>query len=140
VVHLPELLEKYSDRVEFLFVYTREIGMAMATHRHELPEALSDLAEPAGAPPGSRFRLAERIRAGMKHFGLRLPCLLDNEECDVQNQYGAIPKRLIIVDTDGRIVLDSGKAPIASFPWNEVTDWLDHYGESVSLQSAQTAS
>jgi hypothetical protein len=136
VVHLPELIEKYGERVEFLFVYTKELAMAMGTHIHQLPEALRGLDEPSGSPPGSRFRLAERVRAGKKHFGLQLPCLLDNEQCDVQTQYGANPKRLIIVDESGRIALDSGNIPIESFPWQAVTDWLDDYGESVSQPSA----
>jgi hypothetical protein len=47
-------------------------------------------------------------------------------------QWGVHPKRLVVVDTEGRIDLDSGRAPTAPFPWKEVTDWLDHYGESVS--------
>jgi hypothetical protein len=137
VVHLPEMLDKYGDRAEFLFVYTQELGMSMATHSHQLPESLRDLAEPPEAPRGSRLRLTERVRAGKKHFNLQLPCLLDNEQCDVQTLYGANPKRLVIVDSAGRIALDSGTVPSASFPWKEVADWLDHHGGSASLQSAE---
>lgn len=111
--------------------------MAMATHSHHLPEELEEFAEPPGALPGSRLRLEQRVRAGKKLFGLRLPCLLDSEQCEVQKLYNAAPKRLLIVDQSGRIALDSGNLPTNAFPWNKVTDWLDRYGESVSPRPAQ---
>ena len=137
MVHLPELIEKYDDRAEFLFVYTSEMTMTMAMHSHQLPKELEEFAEPPGAPPGSRLRLEHRVRAGKKLFGLRLPCLLDNEQYEVQKLYNAGPKRLLIVDQSGRIALDSGNLPMNAFPWKKITDWLDHYGESDSPRPAQ---
>lgn len=132
MVHLPELLENYGDLAEFLFIYTDETGTAMATHDHQLPQEIEQFAEPAGAPRGSRLRLEERVRAGMKHFGLRMPFLLDTERRKARSLYGANSKRLLIVDPAGRIAVDSGNVPSHDFPWQEITDWLDHYGESVS--------
>ena len=137
VVHLPELFEKYSDRAQFLLVYGGEWGMLRGTHSHPLPEAISDFDELAGVGPGSRRRLAERVRAGKKHFGLKMTFLLDDEQCQAQSAFVAFPKRLIIVDADGRIALDSGRKPTAPFPWKEVTDWLDHYGNSASEPAAE---
>jgi hypothetical protein len=137
VVHLPELLEKYCNIAEFLFVYTDEMRATTATQDHHLPAELEEFAEPPGTPPGSRLRLEPRVRAGLKLFGLSLPCLLDNEQREVQRLYSGGPKRLFIVDRDGRIALDSGNLPRNAFPWKEITNWLDHYGESVSPLPAQ---
>lgn len=131
MVHLPELVEKYSERADFLFVYSGELGMSAALH-HELPEALSAFAEPPNAPVGSQRLLEQRVRAGRKYFDLRMPCLLDSAQGVVQKLYGADPKRLLIVDPTGRIALDSGNTPSLNFPWKEITNWLDHYSEPVS--------
>lgn len=140
MVHLPKLIEKYGERAEFLFVYNQEMGMTMATYRHQLPEELEEFDEPPGAPSGSRLRLEQRVRAGKKLFGLHLPCLLDNTLHEVQKLYNAFPKRLLIVDPAGRIALDSGNKPMNAFPWEEVTDWLDNYRESVSPRSTPKSS
>ncbi|HTU90187.1 MAG TPA: hypothetical protein VMF69_08950 [Gemmataceae bacterium] len=125
------MIEKYSDCVEFLFVYTGEAGMSPLGPLHQLPAALRPFAEPPGTPRGSRIHLASRVRAGKEHFGLCLLCLLDNEQGVAQKLYNACPKRLLIVDLAGRIVLDSGHRPAFAFPWKEATDWLDHYSESI---------
>ncbi len=109
----------------------------MATHSHQLPEAIEAFAEPPDAPPGSRFRLEERVRAGKKHYGLRMTALIDNEQRDVQTLYGAGPKRLLIVDSSGRIVVDSGNLPTEDFPWERITGWLEGYHTWVSTHSAQ---
>ena len=129
MVHLPKLIEKYSDRAEFLFIYNSEMKKGF---NHQLPEALREFADPPDAPEGSQLFLEQRVRAGMKNFNLRMACLLDNEQGQVQKLYGADPKRLLIVDPNGRIALDSGNMPSEDFPWKEITDWLDHYGEPIS--------
>lgn len=131
MVHLPQFHEKYGDRAQFLFVYVREVGMGMMGH-HPFPEALREFDEPPGAPPGSRLRLKPRVRAGRKHYHLAFPCLIDNEQAEVEKLYSAWPKRVLIVDSTGRIDLDSGNLSSASFPWKALTEWLDRYSESVS--------
>lgn len=130
------MIEKYGDLVEFLFVYTSEMGMARATQSHELPEELREFAEPPGTPPWSRLRLEQRVRAGKELFGLRMSCLIDNEQREVEKLYGSGPNRLLILDPTGRIALDSGNIPMKAFPWKRITDWLDHFGESVSARTA----
>jgi hypothetical protein len=136
VVHLPKLHEKYGDRVQFLFVYVREVRLAMEK-LHAFPEALRPFEEPAGAPLGSRLRLTPRVRAGREHFHLRFPCLIDNEHAEVEALYNAWPARLFIVDAAGRIALDSSDSAPGPFPWAKITDWLDRYGESISPRPAQ---
>lgn len=123
-MHLPELYEKYGDRAQFLFVYVREAGPGMVAH-HPSPQALRKYDEPSGSPPGSRLRLRPRVRAGRRHFHLRFPCLIDNEQGEVETLYSAWPKRMRIVDTAGHIALDSGNFAPGPFPWMQITDWLD---------------
>jgi hypothetical protein len=123
VVRLLRLYEQYGDRAQFLFVYIREAG-------HMFPVRVPELADPPDAPPGFRPHLVHRARAGIRHFNLRFPCLLDNEEEEVQTLYAAFPKRLLVIDPDGRIVVDSGNSPNLPFPWQEMTDWLDSYEPS----------
>ena len=113
------------------------MGMARAAQNHELPEELREFAEPPGAPPWSRLRIEQRVRAGKELFGLRMPCLIDNEQREVEKLYGSGTNRLLIVDPAGRIALDSGNLPWNDFPWKRITDWLDHFGESVSARAAQ---
>jgi hypothetical protein len=125
VVHVRRLHEKYRDRAQFLLVYVSEAG-------HELPSELRPFAEPPGASEGSRLRLLPRVRAGQKHFDLRFPCLVDNEQNEVETLYRAYPSRLILVSSAGRIVLDSG--PLAFDPslFKRVSDWLDRQETSLS--------
>lgn len=118
MVHLRQLHEKYGGRAQFLFIYISEAG-------HEYAEELRPFAEPPGAEEGSRLRLLPRIRAGMKHFDLRFPCLIDNEKDDVETLYRAYPTRLVIVDSAGRIALDSGTISLQSSYWERVSDWFD---------------
>ena len=123
MVHVRQLYEKHGGRAQFLFVYVSEAG-------HELPEELRPFAAPPDAPEGSRQRLQPRVRAGRKHFDLRFPCLIDDEQNQVEMLYRAYPSRLILVDRAGRIALDSG--PLAFDPsfCKRVSDWLDRYETS----------
>jgi hypothetical protein len=130
VVHLRDLHEKYGDRAQFLFVYIREAD-------HELPEPLREIAAAADAPRGSRLRLVPRIRAGMQHFKLRFPCLIDNGHDEVERLYNAFPVRSLVVDSAGRIVIDSGHASAEPFPWKKISDWLDRQSASLSPPSAE---
>ncbi|MHB1424124.1 MAG: hypothetical protein ACYC3I_13185 [Gemmataceae bacterium] len=120
VVHLRQLHEKYGGRAQFLFVYIREAG-------HMFPVSLPEATESDDAPLDPQLHLVNRVRAGIKHFGLRFPCLLDNEHEEIQRRYSAYPKRMLVVDPAGRIVVDSGNSPRTPFPWKETTDWLDRY-------------
>jgi hypothetical protein len=119
VVHLRKLHEQYGDRVQILFVYTRGAG-------HAPPEGLEDLVEDENKPPGQRPILRRLARAGMKHFHLNFPCLLDDAEDSVATLYRAFPKRLLLLDGDGKIVLDSGREPDAAFPWEVIHKWIEH--------------
>jgi hypothetical protein len=99
----------YGKAAQFLFIYVSE-----GPH----PEAFPPL--PGGTP---ETRL-ERVRRGLRHFDVTMPCLLDGSNCVVETAYDAHPRRLLAVDRDGRIGLDLGKGLIRS-PWN--LDALDRW-------------
>jgi hypothetical protein len=120
VVHLCKLHEKYGDRVSFLFVYIREAG-------HAFPVPVEDDAESPDSPEDTRSWMVKRVRAGIRHFGMRFPCLLDNEQAEVQKLYDAYPRRMLVLDPDGHIAVDSGNAPNLLFPWKAITDYLDRF-------------
>lgn len=130
-VRLSELHEQYGNRAQFLLVYIRETGIGMSED-HPFPEALREFEEPPGAPSGSRLRLKPRVRAGLNHFHLRFPCLIDNEQAEVEKLYNAWPRRIMILDKTGRIDLDSGNLPSAPFLMKRISDWFDRQSASPS--------
>lgn len=121
---MRQLHEKHGSHAQLLFVYVSEAG-------HELPAELRPFAEPPGAAEGSRLRLLPRARAGKKHFELRFPCLIDNVLNEAEKLYRAYPSRLILVNSVGRIVLDSGPLAFDLHFCKRVSDWLDRHEESL---------
>ena len=110
MVHLRELHSAYSDRAQFLFVAVSEAG-------HELPPAIRRSVEPAGTagPHETRRRI---LRAGMQHYGLPFPFLVDSEDKEVERLYSAYPERLVLVDEGGRVAWDSRIVPYVSLDWD----------------------
>ena len=47
--------------------------------------------------------------------------------------YNAYPLRLVVVDSDGRIAIDSDFNPSQPFPWKKISDWLDRQSLSFSV-------
>lgn len=129
---MRDLQEKYGGLAQILFVYITDAG-------HEWPEALREIAGPADAPENARVPLVPRIRAGMEYFDLHFPCLLDNEQGEVERLYNAFPLRVLVVDSAGRIAIDSGHVHMLgkAFSWEKITDWLDLYSASLTPQSAE---
>ena len=86
---MNRLYQTYDDSVEFLFVYVRE-----GPHRDMLP--------PAAAAEG----IWEKIARGLDRYKISFPCLMGNRE--IEKAYTPFPERLVILDRDGRIILDAG--------------------------------
>ena len=127
---MRQFFEKHGDRAQFLFVYIYEAP-------HEWPEALRQFAEAPDAPLDSRDRHLSQISAGMKRFDLPFPCLIDNDQDEVATLYNAYPLRLVVVDSDGRIAIDSDFNPSQPFPWKKISDWLDRQSASLSPSYAE---
>lgn len=95
---MPEVKRFYQahqDQAQFMFVYINEAGHGRA----ELDPVLAAL------PQGPNHRV-ERVRQGCEYLSLPLPIVLDTVEETAQRAYDAWPRRLVVVDPDGRIVVD----------------------------------
>ena len=100
-VDLERLHARFKDRVPFLFVYVTE-----APHVNEaLPPPYGGA---AAADPAKAQR--ERIRKGLAHYGLTMPCLEDQGK-EAVTAYGAYPRRLVVVDAQGRVTYDAAVGP-----------------------------
>jgi len=121
VVHLRRLHQAHGDRVEFLFVYIRDAY-------HHVPANLRNF----GAHPDSAER-RQIVREGLEHHQIRFTCLLDNESVKVERLYEGFPKRLFLVDINGRIASDSGNDPSALISWDEIDRWMEQNGRAAEL-------
>lgn len=114
---VKELHQRFGDRAEFLFVYI--------DNNHPEPDLPLDPLDAFEAhPPHTRERLA-RIRAGLKFYDLRFPCVVDTADNQVQKDYEAFPARLLIVDRGGKIAVDTGTVIQSGLNLAEAESWLE---------------
>lgn len=116
MVHLRQLQDICGRRLQIVFVYIRGAG-------HPPEDELKEFVEDERTPTEQRDRLA---RAGMKHYRLQFPCLLDDADDSVCKLYRAYPMRLLLLDKERRIVLDSG-IPMSrgAIPWKQICDYIN---------------
>jgi hypothetical protein len=119
---LRQLHEKYKDRAEFLFVYVQEAP-------HPFPERLRNVTADPNAPMDAPENRLARVRAGLEHFGLAFPCVLDTEDGQALKAYGAYPQRIVLIDKTGRIAQDVGHGLPGGLRLWYVTNWLDKYAD-----------
>src|SRR5262249_50254934 len=73
---------------------------------------------PDGSAPETKLA---HIQRGLRQFDIAMPCLLDGEDKAVEKAYGGFPRRLGIVDRDGRIALDAAKGmPLSAWALHSV--------------------
>lgn len=92
---------------------------------------MKEFVEEGRAPTEQRDRLAH---AGMKHYRLQFPCLLDDAHDSVCKLYRAYPMRLLLLDKEGHFVLDSG-IPMSreAIPWKKIRDYINGSGSVSAL-------
>ncbi len=117
MVHLRELQENYVDRIQIVFVYIREAG-------HETEGELKKVVAEEDRTQGQRHSSLRLAREGMKHYRLSFPCLLDDADETVSRLYRAFPMRLLLIDAEGKIALDSGLPLYGSVPWDKIRNWI----------------
>jgi hypothetical protein len=131
VVHLHQLHKDFGDRVQFLFVAVRDA-------QHSLHPELQHVAEAANSV-GTRAKRQLILQAGMKHYQLSFPCLVDTEEHEVEKQYrGAHPLRIVLVDRQGQRVFDSGPVPYVPLRWDKIDSWVKAQGRSSPALPSET--
>jgi hypothetical protein len=96
---LRRLCEACDGRAEFLFVYISEAPHGSTP----LPRAKRPM--PPSTGEDARMR---RVRWYEEEVGGGLCWLLDGADERVEELYGAWPRRLVIVGTDGRVAFDAG--------------------------------
>lgn len=113
--HLRALHQGYGDRASFLFVYISEAGHSIPEQDEVLKNAglppailrtdsTDDPQEPTETPQARSRRLVTLLH----HYDLRMPCLLDTDQKEVQQAYSAWPQRLVLIDRHGRVAWDGG--------------------------------
>jgi hypothetical protein len=95
---VEHLYQAYKDKMRFLFVQVAAGG---------------HLVRPLDAIPGlSKLAAGERMdraRAVVRALSVTMPSVLDMENQSVQKAYDANPKRMVLVEPDGKIAADSGR-------------------------------
>jgi hypothetical protein len=104
LLRLTRLHHVYHDRAAFYFVYSPE-----GPHRDTFPRL-----------PGEATK--ERIRRGLKHFHLTMPCVFIDDA--VQYVYETFPAHILVVGRDGRIELDLGKPMGPYWHLDQLEFWL----------------
>lgn len=118
---LRDLYASYRDRVQFLMIYIREAhpvdgwwlgggvaGMALKAGRFK---AATDVYDPKTIE--ERRAVAGRCEAALQ-YGIRT--YVDEMDDAVNEAYAAMPTRLYLVGTDGRVVYAGGLGPFGFKP------------------------
>ncbi|TET14294.1 MAG: hypothetical protein E3J81_06955 [Dehalococcoidia bacterium] len=118
---LHDLYEQYHDRVQFIVIYIREahpidgwwlgggvFGLAMKVQRSK---AATDVYDPKTME--ERRQVAARCESALQYG---IPTLVDEIDDPVNRAYAAIPTRLYLVGTDGRVVYAGGLGPFGFKP------------------------
>ena len=115
---LDHLYQQFKEHADFLGVYIEEAG-------HDIPGLEYMLEENSLAEPDALPNHLPAIRKALSQQHLTFPWVIDRSDHAVEKDYMAWPRRLLIVDRDGRIAMDLGHG-FAKGQWNleEVAAWL----------------
>ena len=118
---LHDLYQQYHDRVQFIVIYIREahpvdgwwlgggvFGLAMKVRRSK---AATDVYDPKTME--ERRQVAARCESALQYG---IPTLVDEIDDPVNRAYAAIPTRLYLIGTDGRVVYAGGLGPFGFKP------------------------
>jgi len=98
--------ERWRDRVEFLVVYIREAhpeeGWVITPNRDE-DIRISD-------PTTSEERVEVATACALR-LKIRMPVVVDEIDDQIASAYGALPDRLYLIDSDGRVAFQSERGP-----------------------------
>ena len=112
---MKQLIERYSDRVQFVFVYVLEA--------HPTDGWNTDSNRAAGvmyAQPISLEDRAEVAHDWRKAYGFRNPVVLDWPDNRINADYAGEPERLYVLDSDGTVTFKSEQGPYYD---SHLEDW-----------------
>lgn len=110
-MRLQELHRQYGDRVEFLVVYIQEAHPTDGWQLDINVQEHVEFAQPATLE--ERQHVAESCAL---HLDLSIPTVVDDMENSTDVAYSALPDRLYLIGTDGKIVYRSGPGPMGFKP------------------------
>lgn len=103
---LNEIYDQYRDRVAFFCIYIQE------AHPEDEWQVLPNISEGVVyTQPKTEGERAAVAEACVLHLNLRMPMLLDEMNNAVDSAYAALPERLYVIDTEGRICYRSEPGP-----------------------------
>ena len=118
---LHDLYERYHDRVQFIVIYIREahpvdgwwlgggvFGLVMKVQRSKAATDVYD-----SKTMEERRQVAARCESALQYG---IPTLVDEIDDPVNRAYAAIPTRLYLIGTDGRVVYAGGLGPFGFKP------------------------
>lgn len=118
---LHDLYEQYNDKVQFILIYLREahpidgwwlgggiVGLVLRLRRSK---AAKDLYDPKTME--ERRKVAARCESELKY---EIPTLVDDIDDSVNRAYAAMPTRLYLIGTDGRVAYAGGLGPFGFKP------------------------
>ncbi len=103
---LHRLWERYEDRVAFVVVYIREAhpedGWVVTSNR----DAHIEVADPTT----NEEREAVAATCALR-LEIRMPVVVDDVDDRIASAYGALPDRLYLIGTDGRVAFQGERGP-----------------------------
>lgn len=110
-MRLDETYDLYGDRVTFYVVYIRE------AHPTDGWQVESNVAESVlFAQPETYDERVEVAQACMLGMDIKIPTLIDDMDDGVNAAYAALPDRLYLIDSEGRVAFKSGPGPAGFKP------------------------
>ncbi len=108
---MNRIYRAHRERVDFYVVYIKEIH---PTDGWQVPTNERD-----GVLHRQHQSMEERVEVGqtcMLKLSLELPALVDEMDDAVAKAYAAMPERLYVIGTDGRIAYKGGMGPMSFDP------------------------
>lgn len=122
-MRLNQIYERYADKVAFFCIYIQE---AHPDDGWQLPVNHDDSV--LYDQPKTMDQRATVAQACVLHLGLAMPTLLDDMNNSTDVAYSALPERLYVIDSGGRIVYRSDPGPYGF----DVSAWEQSIAVSVS--------
>ena len=131
---MEQMYQENKDIAEFYIVYISE-AHAMDDKR---PVAYAkEMKIKEHTTYGERCAVAEMLVRDKK---LTIPCLIDGIENTVAKAYKALPDRIFVVGTDGKLVVAGKRGPFGFKPALEETKkWIAAYRESLGQPTTSSS-
>jgi peroxiredoxin len=123
---LYRLHRDYHDRAAFLFVYVTEAGHSLKGFEFLLEGREPDPETLRGREGRPRAPLPHRrglVLQAVEKVHMKLPGVIDIDGT-VEVAYDAFPRRLLVIDADGRVAIDLGKGVLVRWDFFRVEEWL----------------